>query len=536
MITCKICGENFKTMITWKHLAKHNIKTKDYISLHGDVVSDEYRHSRSVAYSGENNPNFGKKYSWTDEQKNNIKGRTPHNKGTTVTDEAALLKIREAIALREEKYAAGIYERVGKPKTEEQKAVLSQKITEYAANNPGEMKRRAQISLQTKRDNNFDFGAIMRGKRHTEATKELLRESSRRSSLQKTLVSNENITNSINSLNLTLLSDINNTKLYLRCNTCNTQFSFTKQYFTPSKIKDSLCPTCFPRSVPKVSQKEQELYDFVKTICPDAVQSYRASYHSKELDIFIPSKNIGVEFNGLYWHCEETLLSISQSPKKDHEKYLHFKDQGIKTIQIFEDEWDNQREIVLSRVENILGVTKEKIFARKCQIKELTSKEASVFFEQNHIMGNGRSNVRYGLYYNEQLVSAMSFSKSNISRKVSEWEINRFASLIGYTVIGGASRLFTYFLKNENPEMVISYADNRWSSGDLYKTLGFELVSQGYPNYWYVPQNSIQRIHRYTLRKTKKDDQSLTEYENRRNGGYSRIWDSGSTKWIWKQK
>ena len=149
-------------------------------------------------------------------------------------------------------------------------------------------------------------------------------------------------------------------------------------------------------------------------------------------------------------------------------------------------------------------------------------------------MGNGRSNLRYGLFHNDELVSVMTLSKSNISRKVKEWEINRFSSLLGYTIVGGASKLFSHFIKQESPEIVVSYADNRWSRGDLYATLGFERVSEGTPNYWYIPRNSAERIHRYTLRKTTTDDQTLTEYENRLNQGFLRIWDCGSSKWVWK--
>jgi hypothetical protein len=128
----------------------------------------------------------------------------------------------------------------------------------------------------------------------------------------------------------------------------------------------------------------------------------------------------------------------------------------------------------------------------------------------------------------------MSFVKNNISRKSNNWEINRFASLLEHTVIGGASKLFKSFIKEVNPNTVISYADNRWSDGNLYQTLGFNKISDGTPNYWYFLPNSNLRIHRYTLRKTDSDDSNLTEYENRALQGYNRIWDSGSSKWVWQ--
>jgi hypothetical protein len=129
----------------------------------------------------------------------------------------------------------------------------------------------------------------------------------------------------------------------------------------------------------------------------------------------------------------------------------------------------------------------------------------------------------------------MTFSKSNISRKISGWEINRFCNKIETTVVGGASRLFKQFIKDHDPAEVISYADSRWSDGDLYKTLKFEYVKQTSPNYWYFLPNEVRRIHRYALRKPEGADREITEKELRSNQGYHRIWDCGNTKWIWKK-
>ena len=170
-------------------------------------------------------------------------------------------------------------------------------------------------------------------------------------------------------------------------------------------------------------------------------------------------------------------------------------------------------------------------------VREVSSKEASIFCEQNHLMGKGRSNLRFGLYHNNTLVSLMTFTNNNLSRKLVEvWEINRFASLLDTNIIGGASKLFKYFLKHTSPATVVSYAENRWSTGGLYKQLGFKKISNGVPNYWYLQANIIKRLHRFALRKNKNDDQSLTEAENRRMQGYLRIWDCGSSKWTWTKK
>ena len=150
-------------------------------------------------------------------------------------------------------------------------------------------------------------------------------------------------------------------------------------------------------------------------------------------------------------------------------------------------------------------------------------------------MGNGRSNRRFWLFYKNELISVMTFTNSNLSRKLNTWELNRFASKLDYKIVGGASRLFKRFIAEVNPTTVISYSDNRWSSGNLYKTLGFSQQHNGTPSYWYFLPNALSRIHRYSLRKFPTDNQMLTERENRTQQGYSRVWDSGHAKWLWSK-
>ena len=167
-------------------------------------------------------------------------------------------------------------------------------------------------------------------------------------------------------------------------------------------------------------------------------------------------------------------------------------------------------------------------------VKEISSKQASEFFNDTHIMGNGRSNYRLGLFFNNQLISAMSFSKNNLSRKIDNWELNRFSCLQNYHIMGGAGKLFNQFINNIQPSKIVSYSDNRWSQGLVYEKLGFKKISSGTPNYWYFLPNQ-NRIHRFNLRKNSNDNPDQTELENRTAQGYNRVWDSGSAKWIWSK-
>jgi hypothetical protein len=525
-----------KTQITNSHLKTHNMTTKEYKLLYGEdsLTCPEYRAKLSANRSGKNNPNYGNK--WSEENKlilsEKLKGKTPWNKNKKIN---VTEKMKQAIENRERKYETGELERVKVSHSEQTKEKISKSVKEYAINNKDELKKRAKKAVETKQKNKYDFGKVMRGKTHTPEAKQKISETSKKTNAIKSEISLKKLTKNALLANCELI-EIKNNIATLKCLKCENKFSYTKQYLDDCRITEKLCPFCFPRNQNKTSVGENELFTFIKTLAPDSIQNYKLLLdNKKEIDIFIPSHQMAIEFNGLYWHSENLLESIGQNKFKDNIKRKELNQKGIRYIGIFEDEWKNKQEIVKSRLENILGKTQNKIYARKCVIKEISSKEASKFCRDNHIQGVGRSNVRYGLFYNDILVSVMTFSKNNISRKIRQWELNRFCNKIGYTVIGGGSKLLKKFINDYSPEFIISYSDNRWSEGKLYQKLGFEFMSETPPNYWYFRQNELERKHRFSLRKNKNDDQSKTEKQLRTEEGYLRIWDCGSTKWIWKR-
>lgn len=503
-IKCQICNTEFEKIIPWQHLRTHNISTADYKLSFGEVYSPETLAKHAA--------------------------RIPHNKGKKVTDPEQLANFRAAIQSREEKFKRGEFKRGG-AKTEEQKKVLSEKQTAYASNNPEKMKERTQKAVQTKISNGYDFGSAMRGKSQTEHSKQRSKETAIKNNTARRDKSFNEATEKLKALGveITTIEDVN---AQLHCTICGTEFSITYQYLMPSKFKDTLCPVCNPRNKP-VSNKETQLYEYVKSLCPDAIQSYRKTYHSKEIDIYVPSKNLGIEFNGLYWHSEEVSLANNRSPKHTYEKMLWLNESGIRIINIFEDEWDLQQAIVKSRLRSILGKVDIKVGARQCSSQKISAAEAAKFCKDHHIMGSGRSNANYGLYYNGELVSVMTFTKSNLSRKVVDWELNRFCSKQGIIVVGAANKLFSMFITEFSPDKVISYSDNRWSNGSVYETLGFVCDTTGTPNYWYIKDNLPGRIHRFTLRKQSTDAKDISERQLRLNEGYRVVWDCGSSKWVW---
>lgn len=532
-IKCQICNKEFKSLINNTHLKSHGMTTVEYKSRFGEhsTVSDEYRKKRSISTTGENNPNFGNKLS--EESKRSLSekmsGRTPWNKGKKVDYGN---KFAESIKNREEKYESGELTRTHTQHSIETKEKISESVKKYAEENKDKISQRAEKSVATKKQNGYDF-AFFKGKTHSEDTKKKISQSSILTNAQKTQDAETVSYERAAEANLTILN-LQSKIVELQCNSCHTQFSRTQQYLNAnSKFKLDICPTCYP-VIHKKSNLETEVADWIKSLdLQDVSFNNRTALQGKEIDILIG--NLGIEINGLYWHSENILTENGYSKTKDYEKFKLATDNNIKLITVYEDEWINKKEIVKSRINGFLGNSK-KIYARKCTIKEITSKQANTFLKENHLQGSGRSNCRYGLFFNDEFVSVMTFSKENISRKTQEWEINRFCTRLNTSVIGGASKLFSKFIRDKDPLTVISYSDNRWGDGNVYEKLNFEFEKETPPNYWYFTSNDISRQHRFSLRKNKSDNQSLTEWENRKLQGWYRIWDCGNKKYRWNKK
>jgi hypothetical protein len=289
-------------------------------------------------------------------------------------------------------------------------------------------------------------------------------------------------------------------------------FSDRKKYNIP------ICTICNPIGDSK-SIKEGELFEFIKSIYGgEIIQSWR---NGLEIDIYLPELNLGFEFNGIYWHSE-----LYKDKWYHLNKTNYFRERGIRIIHIWEDDWIKRCYILKSQIKNLLNKSERKIFARKCYVKEITdSKIATNFLEDNHIQGKDYSNIKLGLFYSEELVSVMTFNKSEGRKKMEDggWNLSRFCNKINLNVIGGASKLLNFFIKNYNVSRIVSYADRDWSMGDLYFKLGFDLVSETNPDYKYIVEN--KRIHKSRFRKSKT---GLSE----KRLDLLKIWDCGKLKFM----
>ena len=301
------------------------------------------------------------------------------------------------------------------------------------------------------------------------------------------------------------------------------------------------CPLCKNRkigdglrdTVEDFTKKSNEIHDIT-----DCLKALSPQQRNREIDVYIPSLKLGIEYNGLHWHSER----LGKDKNYHLDKLNKCNEQGIKLIQIFEDEWVKHREICESKLRQICGLNRNpKIFARKCKVVEITDKnEAYEFLDKNHIQGRTGFTIALGAYYNNELVGVMTFKKE----KDGYWDLNRFATDINYQCIGIGGKLFKYFIRNYDFQEIKSFADRRWTTdptNNLYTKLGFNFDSFVPPSYWYYnPKISrIERFHKFGFRKQHLHNKyglplTMTEREMTKTLGYTRIWDCGLIKYVYK--
>lgn len=294
---------------------------------------------------------------------------------------------------------------------------------------------------------------------------------------------------------------------------------------------DHGCPDCF-RDGSK-TEPEYQIQNMLDLLNVNYSEHDRTKIDPYELDFYLQDFDIAIEFNGYPYHTEK------YKDKNYHlNKTLLCNKKGIQLIHIFYDELENKPLIIFNRLKSILKKETKRIYARKCDIKEITHKEAKEFCEKYHLQGYTNSSVKLGLYYKNELVSLMTFSKYSISKgsnnKDFSWELSRFCSKS--LVVGGASKLLKHFCKNYKWIEIMTFADRRWSNGNLYNKLGFEFISYTKPSYWYIDtKNPLKRIHRFTFRKDKiKHLGEGSEWDIMKNKGFTRIWDCGNYKFVLK--
>jgi hypothetical protein len=304
-------------------------------------------------------------------------------------------------------------------------------------------------------------------------------------------------------------------KFDFKCNTCG---KISKKNLMMIKS----VPVCF-NCHPKESKAQIEIYDYVRSLAPDAVLSDRTVISPKEIDVFVPSKKFGIEYDGLYWHSE----IIDSDKKRSQKKHDAALNAGIKLLHIFEDEWRDKQELVKSMIAYRLGTSSKVIGARKCEVKVLTVQQRKQFMNANHLENDCNSSASWGLFYNGELVSALSLRRPFHARYRDAYEVGRFCNLMNITVPGALSKLLKVAIawaKSKGAARLLSYVDLRIGDGSGYEKAGFKLISSSSPRFWWTDYKN--RLNRFAV---KADASSgLTQIDAAKNAGVVAIWGCGN--------
>jgi very-short-patch-repair endonuclease len=250
-----------------------------------------------------------------------------------------------------------------------------------------------------------------------------------------------------------------------------------------------------------------------------------------ELDFWCPDHRIAIECCGLYWHAERSAGRQRDYHARKHQQCAA---QGIQLITVFEDEWRDQRPQVQNRLRYILNHATDSLYARKCEVAEISASESGEFLDQHHLQGRISATQHLGLRHAGELVAVMTFGPARYRTDVTA-ELLRFCT--SQPVTGAASRLFSHYIRQHHPASVCSYSDNRWGSGQVYENLGMTRQSDTVGFYYtdYRHRYNRTRFQKHRL-VAQGHDPAKSAWQIMCESGYDRIWDCGQSLWIWRSQ
>jgi hypothetical protein len=264
-----------------------------------------------------------------------------------------------------------------------------------------------------------------------------------------------------------------------------------------------------------VSSGHQEILRLLESLDIEYEVNNRSVIKPFELDVYIPSMNLAFEYNGTYWHSSEKI------DKKYHQrKSLLAKDNGIRLVHLYEyDGLESNLSIVRKQVSKL----SRREYARNCKVMVLDKKVAKQFIKDNHRAGYARSSLFYGLFKDGELLQVMTLSKPRFNKKY-EYELIRMCSLSGVTVLGGAGKLFKFFVNEIKPTSVISYSSLDNGFNTVYEKIGFEYKDITDPSYVWV--SNTEKLSRYQT-------QMKCENTEMANKGFLKVYNAGNELFTW---
>lgn len=299
-----------------------------------------------------------------------------------------------------------------------------------------------------------------------------------------------------------------------QCKKCNTIFD---DYLAAGHLPS--CTSCFPR-IWNRSKGEIDLFEYLDV--NNKIANDRSTI-GKEIDIFLPDFSLGIEFNGMYWHSEQ----------KGKDKYYHFnktvdsENNGIRLIQVYDKEWYEKKEVVLSHINRFIGKSKI-INSSDLDIIEISKPLFNNFIKINSFIDVDHfSKLVFGAYYNNELIAVVNFSNINSN----ECELRKFVIKNGFDIAGNIlKKIIDDKIHNK---IVYYFQDRRYNSYiDVDKIIqnGFEFQGVTEPSDYYFKNNvfmSSSHIFKNIDTYIVDYDNALTINENLEINGFLKIWDCG---------
>lgn len=235
------------------------------------------------------------------------------------------------------------------------------------------------------------------------------------------------------------------------------------------------------------------------------------------------------------------MVSLQQgiNPEKLIALQSDYQQQNIYLVHLWEDIWKTRRKQVLGRIASILGLNKT-LHGRKARVMAINQAEADAFLEENHLQASAKAKYKFALHIEGELVAVALFSGGRPMNRIApdyrSYELIRFASLIGFTVTGGFSKLLKHFINLVKPDDLMSYADKDWSLGNAYDLSGFKLVEKSPAVAIWLNRTTLKRSFTHRLptalqagmKEMNKEQQEQYLLEN----DYLPVFNTGNLKYI----
>ena len=280
--------------------------------------------------------------------------------------------------------------------------------------------------------------------------------------------------------------------------------------------------------------------EFVELLEASGITDSQFEFSLKKYSYDIKIGDILIEINPSYTHNSTVGLYFHGKHLEPKDKDYHFNktkfatESGYRCIQVWD--WDEIGKVIY------LLLNKEKLYARNCDVREVDSEQANEFLDLYHLQNHCRGqDIRLGLYYNNELVEIMTFGKPRYNSKC-QYELLRLCSRPDYVVIGGANKLFSYFVEKYQPESIISYCDNSKFNGNVYTQLGMKYEGCSHPRCHWYNQKTKRHISDNLLRQRGADQLlGTTDGKGTNNKeimireGFVEVYDCGQSTYIWKK-